>query len=562
MRSPIKIIKTTEHEDEKTILAFMVMHDDVTKAVHTFWKTKQLKLKHISTAYRRQFRNIIKFYEKYNEAPRRAIKFIHDGEKAILRHNKDELKLNSQVLKTIAEEYSANREGYLVNSQYIIEELIPRFIRIRKTAEINEKLSIAVENGLSDEAERLLLEYDKVQTEQKDPTFGFTTPLTLDYQLDMLARFDDEGTKEVYRFPDALGALIGPLKKGWLVAISGATKASKSYFLGQIAFDAVLNQGKKVMYLCPDMSEEDMNEERIVSYITDRASSKELAGNTYLPEFDCIKNQTGECKDRPKGRVPLLKKPVSQNPNSVKEQILADSIQCLNWKTCTKCRFENPKRYSAAIYFRKKRIKSFKITERQNRLQRRKFKPLKYKHGQNFKIKYFPKYQATIEDCFDVIHGYIETNDWQPDIIIFDYIDILNPGRGEQKKSFNDYRDYDHMWKTASRLAQETDTLVLTADQSTKAGRTARLLDETSTSQASMKDHHLNVKIGIGKIKEETQNNIARVNVLFHRHRPFNRNLEVLVTQNLTCANAFVDSAFWFDKTSPPYNIQIPQNEV
>ena len=56
-RSPIKIIKTTEHEDEKTILAFAVMHDDVVKAVHTFWKTKQLKIRHISTTYRRQFRN-------------------------------------------------------------------------------------------------------------------------------------------------------------------------------------------------------------------------------------------------------------------------------------------------------------------------------------------------------------------------------------------------------------------------------------------------------------------------------------------------------------------------
>ena len=293
--------------------------------------SKQLKLKHISQPYKRQFKNITDYYRKYNKSPKRTIKLIHDQQKVQL--DTDEISLDEQVLETIGQEYILSKEGYTTNDEYIIEEVIPRFLNTRKITELSEKLNNAIDKASPDEAHQILNEYDALSVEKIDPTFGFTTPLTLKYQLEMMKKFDLEGTKEVYRFSGALHSLIGPLKREWLVAISGSTKASKSYFAAHIGIDAVLNQKRKVLYLCPEMSEEDMNEERIVAFVTNMATSKELAGVTYLPVFDCLKNQTSTCtaRSRPKNRSPLLKVKPSSNPNAPKESILASSKQCLRW---------------------------------------------------------------------------------------------------------------------------------------------------------------------------------------------------------------------------------------
>ena len=554
-RSPIKRARSTEFNDEKLILAFAVMNDEVCKALYNHYKSKQLKLKHISQSYKRQFKNVFDYYKKYEKSPKRTITIITDQQKAKL--DSDEISLDEQVLETIGTEYALSKENYTINHEYIIQEVIPRFLNTRKITELSEKLSNAVDKSDPVEAENILKEYEYLPTFEIDETFGFTTPLTLKYQLEMIKKFDFEGTKEVYRFPGALHSLIGPLKREWLVAISGSTKASKSYFAAHIGIDAVLNQKRKVLYLCPEMSEEDMNFERIVAFVTNMATTKELSGINYLPVFDCIKNQTNTCTVRrhPRNIRPLLKQPVTFNPNMLKESLLAESKQCQRWRVCTRCRGTSGE-FIPAIFFKKTNIDFLDSEDKvkNKKIMKEHFRALKYKMPANFKIKYFPKYQIGIEDCFDVINGYIDKNGAQ-DIIIFDYLDILRIGSG---KTFPDYRDYDHLWKMTSRLAQETKTLIITPDQSTAAGRTSRLLDETTTSSATMKDHHLNVKIGIGKIKDELANNIARVNVIFHRHRPFSRNLEVLVTQNLTCAKAICDTNFWWDKTSPPYNLQIP----
>ena len=185
-----------------------------------------------------------------------------------------------------------------------------------------------------------------------------------------------------------------------------------------------------------------------------------------------------------------------------------------------------------------------------------KLKEISTRNVANLKIKYFPKYSATIEECFSVIRKYVEKHSWRPDIIIFDYIDILKQSSGNNEMT---WQDIDHMWKQASGFAQEMDALVITADQTTKAGRTSRMLDHTVTPQASTKDHHVNLKLGLSKIEDETMNNICRLNVIYHRHKPFNRANEVLITQNLTICHAIIDSVFWYDKMMPPYPIKLPE---
>jgi replicative DNA helicase len=557
-RKLIKRRSIPDLENEKYILAFMIMHHNVADAAYKYYRDGQLKLKYLSPAYKRQYRSVLNFYKKYGIAPRRTIKFIHQGEKAKLRS--DEIKIDEKLLQVISNEYRAARESYNVSPQFIISEMLPQFIRSKKVNEIKEKIGDSIESGDVAKAEKFISEYNKVSEEPPDSSYGFTAPLTIDYHQDLAKRREAEGSKEVYRFErrlGAIGSLVGPFKRQWLVSVSGSTKSGKSYLVLDIAIDAAIIHKRKVMILCPEMSEDDMIEERINAWISECATSKELSGINYIPEIDCVNNQTGQClvlKKLP-NKKPILYKVGEQYSN-----ISADDKLCKDWIICEKCRGEKRpskiyrKRFWPAIFWRKHFIKKFN----EKRLNRE-LKNLSVRTVDNLKIKYFPKYSVTIEECFQVIRNYSNKHNWKPDIIIFDYIDILKQSSSNNEMS---WQDIDHMWKQASGFAQEMDALVITPDQTTKAGRTHRMLDHTTTPQASQKDHHVNVKLGLSKIEDETMNNICRLNVIYHRHRPFNRNNEVLITQNLTLSQAIIDSVFWYDKKMPPYPIQIPEKTV
>jgi hypothetical protein len=552
----------------------MIMNTNVTEAIYRYYDTGQLKLKHLTPIYRRQYRSVLSYYKRYGKAPRRAIKFIHDGEKAKIK-DEDELQLEEDLLSVLAQEWQAKREGYAVSPAYVIGEMIPRFLRARKLKEISDKLDQNLEHGNTQEAETLLSEYEIVSSEPPDDTFGMTDTLSHQYQLEYYYRKLREPTKEVFRFDGALDALIGPLKRQWLVSLSGTTKSGKSYFLLDLAITAAVYQKRNVMYFCPEMSEDDMNDERVIPWATNRAASKEDAGTIYVPEFDCLNNQLNKCnanKRVKRGKkyktIPLRtvnhdrQLTIFGQKEDIKpeHQIFADSQVAKSWEPCTVCRDDRErfsygiyKRFRPSIYYRARKIKTVSRKSRN-----RAFRGLESRGaGGRLRIKYFPKYQLTIEETFNMARKFAEKNNWSVDIIIIDYVDVLKPTSGNKEMT---WQDYDHMWKLSSAFAQEMDALVISADQTTKAGRLLRSIDHTVTPQASTKDHHLDVKFAVNKFDEETLNNLCRVNMIYHRHRPFNRNLEVMLTQNLTLAKAFLDSAFWYNKEMPSYPIKMPEN--
>jgi len=555
--------------DEQNIIAFCVMHNDVMEAMYNYYRTGQLKLKHITQIYRPIFRSLASFFEKYHKAPNRTIRFIHEGEKAKL--NSDEIKITEDLLEIIAKDYQASKEGYSITPEYIVQEMIPRFLRARKLKEISDKLDTNIEKGNIDQAEELIGQYEKVSSEPPKHMEGFNSPHEYGYFCEYIERVRNEGSKIVYTFPGALNYLIGPIKYEWLVSASGTTKSGKSFFLLDMAQDAALNHKRKVAYFNLEMGEEDTYQERIIPWVTGRTTDPTRKGLNYIPIFDCINNQTGQCqaqKAMGKGRKreslrigegKLCSFNEFEQPN--KQTIpyidqVVDSVN--NWKVCTICRnlkerfqYSKYKKFRPSIFY-----KPIKIKKYSSHVGYKKFKALTAFKNENFKIRYFPKYSLTIEEAFDIIRNLMNKYNWKPDMVFFDYLDILKPTSGNAEMT---WQDYDHMWKLASAFAQEIKATVITADQTTKAGRTTRLQDHTQTPQASTKDNHVDLKIGINKFEEETQNNICRASVIYHRHRAFSRNLEVIMLQNLTLAKTMLDTEFWLNDKMPPYPVKLPE---
>jgi replicative DNA helicase len=558
----IKREKPQEIEDESIVIQYMIMHHNVCDAGYQYYNQGQLELNWISKPYRKIFEKVLKYYGEYGKSPKRAIGLLIRGKKS------DEISLDEDMLAGIAAEYEANRKGYKISPKFIINEVMPRFIRSIKLNGILANIDTQVTRGELEKAEELLIGYERVTSEPPDITFGFTTPFSYEYHEDLFERQKDHGD-EIFSFPKDAGDiryLVGPLKRKWLVSIAGSTKSGKTYFLWEMAIRAALEQNRKVLFFSPEMTEEDMMNERFMPWLLEKPATKFGDQNyDYLPTLDCLRNQFATCPKKSKheslapneNRLLPLTTTIIENQVVTPEQLDANERVCRKWNTCQLCRYDKSKDYHPAVFWEKEKL-GRAISSYQNTLKQTKDNLQIYAKDRtnNLKVKYFPKYLVTIEQCIESAKRYRDKHNYDFDIVIFDYLDILllSGGNDDAPK----WQKIDHIWKLASGFAQETNSLVLTGEQTTQAGRTKRLLDHTVTSEASAKDHHLNKKIGLAKVKEETKNNICRANMIYDRHRPFDRKTEVLITQDLTHANAITDSIFWRNNEMPIYPIKIP----
>ena len=122
-----------EAEYERSILAFMIMDDSICEAAYNFFESGLLKLNYFSPQYRRQYRSVFNYYKKYEQAPKRTIKYLHDIDK--IRLKDDEIQANEEVLRLVASTHAASREGYETNPDYILKDVLPQFIQLNAIKE-------------------------------------------------------------------------------------------------------------------------------------------------------------------------------------------------------------------------------------------------------------------------------------------------------------------------------------------------------------------------------------------------------------------------------------------
>jgi hypothetical protein len=131
-----------------------------------------------------------------------------------------------------------------------------------------------------------------------------------------------------------------------------------------------------------------------------------------------------------------------------------------------------------------------------------------------------------------------------PDVLITDYLDILapEPGRHEGRENI------DATWKMAKSISQSRNLLHITVDQSSKITyeKDIRLYD---TSEDKRKNAHLDVKVAMNAVPEklEDDTNVLKFAVIAHRHKTFKPYNQVLVLQQTNIGQPFLDCA-WLKK--------------
>jgi len=522
-------------DNEYTILSYMIMNKDVLSFAYNRYKSGDLKTKHFTEHFRPIFRWLVRYHSEYQKAPKTTIQKIFEQKQKSLGSKSD---LVEESLARLAEEYLELQEEDHFDPEYINKEILLNFIRQQEINSTIEKIQDKIDSNNLEEAEELLTRHPKISYEDEDANLGVIIPLTVE---DAREHFRESAEEKdiVYQFDGAFGKLVGPLERSWLVAITGVEKSGKSYTLQEIAYDAAVYQKKKVLIINLELNKK-MARNRLQRRISctqnlyrDRKSSKII-----YPIFDCENNQFGTCKilkELPNGES-LFKKP---------GEVLSYG-NYRKWITCTKCRDEKyranasrNKIYIPALWFEKERVKKLTESRVTKAMKRKKMMRLG-----NLRVKCFPRFSVTFDETYDLIRRYFDKTKFEPDIIIWDYLDIL----AAELPGLQERIDVDRKWKKASKVCGELNCLGFTADQANKISREQRSLTQMSTSESKTKDSHLDVRIAINQTLPEMDLNVMRLNVLFHRHAEFNPSREVMVTQRLSTAESYLDNNYWASK--------------
>ncbi len=508
-------------DTEYILLGSMIMNKDVLSTCYNRYKSKTLKTRHFTEHYRPVVRWLFKYYADFNKAPKGTIQKIYQRRKRSLSEESQEL--IEQSLDRLAEEYSEKEE---TDVEFILQDVLVAFIREREIDDLAAKAINKLDAGDTEAAERIITSYTTIEPEE---TLDIMVPYSKEDVVQHWSS-EKEAINEAFRFDGDLGYLVGPLERGWLVAIMGIEKVGKSFLLSELAFQAALLQKRKVLVINLELTENTARNRfrRRLSTTTNETQQ----GRIIHPVLDCENNQYGTCEIRKRQRKALFRTPDDY----------VSYRRMRSWRTCEKCRGKGrrnatrTKKFIPAIWFDQERVREL------SKIRLRKAVKTYRLYGMNnLRVKCFPRFSKTFDESRDYIMRYTDSEDWHPDIIVYDYLDILAPEQGIKEERII----VDRIWKKAAQLAGELNCLVVTADQANKAGRTQRSLDQMSTSESKTKDSHLDVRVSINQTETEKRLNIARLAVLFHRHAPFNINDQVVVTQRLATAESIMDSAFW-----------------
>lgn len=149
-----------------------------------------------------------------------------------------------------------------------------------------------------------------------------------------------------------------------------------------------------------------------------------------------------------------------------------------------------------------------------------------------------PSAQMTISDIKTEIYNLQHYEDFTPDVILLDYIDILGVDRNSPKETRH---KIDHDWKIARGIAQELSCLFVTASQSNRSGF-KKDLDEEGVAEDVRKLAHVTHMVALNQSKEEKQKQIMRANVIVSRSEEFSMLDEAVCLYNYGIGQAFLDS--------------------
>lgn len=492
-----------DNKKEKKILMGIITSDKICRELLPILRNRRFNLPYFTTIVKW----VDDYFSIYEKAPNSLIEDLFESSKKTL--NDEEIRLIDVFLETLSQEYQYEPE---TNEDYLIQTSM-EYIDEISIVQLSNKLQELAKLGKIQDAKNALTNFKGVMRQ----TSGWANPFD-SFEINNAMEYEDD---ILFRFNGQLGELIGDFLRGHFIAILAPIKRNKTWFLIELAILA-LTYNLKVVFVSLEM-----DKKRMLRRIYKRIISASESGFSYVkyPCFDCEDNQSGFCSMKERTNKHKLINSMGGIPEFSPDH---------PYKPCTYCRDNKLTTYKPTTWYTSEVRPVFETDLIRNKL--RSFSKTFGKN--NFRFKSYPRFSIGTEQFERDLNILRETENFNPDVIITDYIDIFQKSKGEFRHTV------DELWMTHARWASEYKCLVATVTQSNKESWEKKTVKASDTSENYRNPAHVDKYISLSQTPEEKQKGISRITLIASRDGNFDENKSVSVLQCIDAGQPLIDSEF------------------
>lgn len=454
----------------------------------------------------------LQFFDNYEEAPFKEIKGIFTDYIEAQKLDPAE----AEIIKLLLQEISKKYKDQSLNADYLLDQTLLYFKK-RELEITNSNIKILLEQNRIEEAEQEVLDFHKlsrVASQWRNP-----------FDPESIAKTFKE-RKALITLPGELGRFIGPLERSWLVGMAGGFKRGKTWVLQTLGINAVLDH-LKVAIISLEMRDVQMNE-RIYKALISAVDSTE--SQIIFPVFDCAQNQFGTCE-------------MTERTNNLRltegEDLLIPEYNPKNqlhvdYQPCVYCMNRRNEDYSVATWFEVHERPLYDEFEVQHKM-----KAYQRMYKNNLRTISYGRFEANISDITRDLEILRVREDFVPDVVLIDYVDILRP----ERESLQGVAKEDESWMALAGFAARNHCLVITPTQITKDGLDSANISTQHMARWVGKLGHVDAMITINQKPEEKLKGYSRIGMIAHRHKDFDEFSQCYMLQNLSAGQVHLNSA-------------------
>lgn len=501
---------TINNAEEKHIVTGLIVSTEFCKRI-----TEYIDLEYFKNSYLKTLAEwSILFYKEHSKAPFIHINDIFESFKPKMKDADAELV--DELLTLISKQYTGND----INVDFLADEAENYFRKRELEIHVNNISALQEKDDL-DAAEQEIARFNRISIKLDENIY--INPGD-DETRERIYRKREQEQKNFFRMPGDMGLFLGNFNKGDVIGITAPAKRGKSFLLTDIQKHAIMSgiQTLKFSIEMTDTQELTRHDKAFFPSVDGES------GMYYYPEFDCMKNQTGDCGDRLSQVI-------------VREEDVPGIIFSPNHIPCTKCRDDQREytRFVPTVYRRE--IYRPENTYSNVKKAMRKWKSQLNKYS---RIIVRPKYSLTYDLMMRDIDVMATRYNFIPKLILLDYIDILDI---PSNASSGDWSLVDEQWKLIQKVSGMTKCLLITPTQANSAGHKAATLGSTDQSGWYGKNRHVNMMLGINQTPEEKRQGLYRLNILDARSSYQDIEDCCMVLQDLGAGQMYIDS-YWHKK--------------
>lgn len=473
------------------------------------------------------------YFLEYGCAPGRHVQDIFEREE---RNGlaKDQAALIADFLAEASEEYERGAEGKF-NVNYLLDQAEARFAQ-QKLRLLAADVEALVDKGDVKAAELLVSGHRRVER----PASAGLEPLV---DADAVQRaFEGRQDAVLFTFPGALGQLLAPVMRHDFIGVMGPEKRGKSFQLLDLAMRAVRARCNVAYFDCGD-SPEDEHVVRVHMYNTGR--SPDIEGRIKLPVFDCENNQRAEC---PNGRTcegsgargTTIMTTVRNGSQEKQRRLSLEEWERQGkgeeWVPCTRCVREKGSSYRPAVWHQwskplerltwQEAVEAGKRTAAQSR--------------KRFKLSCHSSGTLSVSASEVILDQWEREEGFVPDVIIYDYPDIMAPEPLDERKEAR--HQTNGIWMAQRRVSLSRHCAVIAATQSDADSYDQRSLKEKNFSEDKRKYAHVTRMVVLNQTPEEKADGVIRLSQMFVRSRHYNSKKQVIVLRCLEIGRPYMGS--------------------